>query len=50
LEKRIIAYSDTIAGLDEVIALGDLAQQQVEGLRSSLQNRAVFWRGSFYNE
>lgn len=48
-EKRIVAYDDTIAGLREVIALGGLAEKQVEGLRTKLQKRAIYWRSRFYN-
>ncbi len=48
-EKRLAAYDETIGGLTEVIALGTLAEKQVEGLRTSLHNRALHWRSRFYS-
>ena len=48
-ERRIIDYDRTIVGLDEVIALGGLAERQVEGLKSVLKDRAIHWRERFYN-
>ena len=48
IESRIRSYHDTILGLEEVIALGDLAEAQVEGLRAQLQGRALHWRSRFY--
>ena len=47
-ERRIKSYNETILGLEEVIALGDLAEAQVEGLRARLQDRALHWRSRFY--
>ena len=47
-EDRIKSYDATILGLDEVIALGGLAEAQVEGLRAQLQDRALHWRSRFY--
>lgn len=48
VEGRIKSYEATILGLDEIIALGGLAQAQVEGLRAQLQDRALHWRSRFY--
>ncbi|WP_321472154.1 AAA family ATPase [uncultured Paludibaculum sp.] len=47
-EARIEAYRNTGEGLGEVIALGGLAQQQVEDLRGALHERALHWRSRFY--
>ena len=44
------AYDLAIAGLKQVIELGALAQQQVEDLRTILQERAAYWRSRFYND
>lgn len=48
-ENRIVACDKTIVGIGEVIALGGLAEKQVEGLRIRLQSRAAHWRDRFYN-
>ena len=48
VERRIKSYDETILGLEEVIALGGLAEAQVEGLRGQLQDRALYWRSQFY--
>ena len=48
-ETRIQAYDVTIEALKHIIALGELAQKQVEDLRTILQGRAEHWRGRFYN-
>jgi hypothetical protein len=48
-ETRVRAYDVTIEALKYIIALGELAQKQVEDLRTILQGRAEHWRGRFYN-
>jgi hypothetical protein len=48
-EARIQAYNATINALKPIIALGELAQKQVEDLRTILQGRAEHWRSRFYN-
>jgi AAA domain len=48
-EDRIGAYDIAIAGLKQIISLGELAQRQVDYLRVALQGRSTFWRARFYN-
>lgn len=46
--ERINAGVDTVAALEEIVPVGELAQAQVEGLRSLLHGRAEYWRDQIY--
>jgi hypothetical protein len=48
-EKRIREYEVASEALGDVIAIGNLAQTQVESLRTSLDGRATYWRNKIYN-
>jgi AAA domain-containing protein len=48
-EKRINEYEVASEALGDVIAIGILAQRQVESLRTSLEGRATYWRNKIYN-
>lgn len=47
-EQRITAYELTSNALDDLIGLGDLADEQVDQLRISLAAEAVAWRDKIY--
>ncbi|MEI9933202.1 MAG: hypothetical protein WDM89_22390 [Rhizomicrobium sp.] len=47
-EKRIGEYKIASAALTNLLTLGDLADQQVEALRSILSKEAAAWRGKIY--
>lgn len=46
--RRIAACYETARALDAIVPVGALAQDQVEGLRSQLHDRAEFWRDQIY--
>lgn len=46
--RRITACRDTARALDAIVPVGALAQDQVEGLRSQLHERAEYWRDQIY--
>lgn len=46
--EQITACGDAAVALDEIVPIGALAQAQVEGLRSQLQDRAEYWRDQIY--
>lgn len=46
--RRIAACRDTARALDAIVPVGTLAQDQVEGLRSQLHDRAEYWRDQIY--
>ena len=48
-EKRIGEYKVASEALGDVIAIGTLAQTQVESLRTNLDGRAAYWRNKIYN-
>jgi hypothetical protein len=48
-EKRIGEYQVASEALSDVIAIGALAQTQVESLRTNLDGRAAYWRNRIYN-
>jgi hypothetical protein len=48
-EARIGEYEVASAALNDVIAIGSLAQKQVETLRANLDGRATHWRNKIYN-
>jgi len=47
-EARLEAYRTASAALDEVIAVGELAERQVEQLRDLLHGRTTEWRKRIY--
>lgn len=47
-EARLKAYGEAQTALDEMIALGGLAEQQVAQLRVQLQSSAAEWRARIY--
>jgi hypothetical protein len=48
-ETRIGEYAVASEALKDVIAIGNLAQTQVESLRVTLDGRATYWRNKVYN-
>ncbi|HUN25087.1 MAG TPA: ATP-binding protein [Steroidobacteraceae bacterium] len=46
--ERLSAYARTAEALAAVIALGELAERQVESLRQQLRARAAYWRDALY--
>ncbi|MDP1701728.1 MAG: hypothetical protein Q8L53_12325 [Aestuariivirga sp.] len=48
-ENRIAEYGVASEALTDVIAIGTLAQMQVESLRTTLDGRAAYWRNKIYN-
>lgn len=46
--RRIAACHDTARALDAIVPVGALAQDQVEGLRRQLHDRAEYWRDQIY--
>jgi len=48
-EKRLGEYKIASEALSDVIAIGALAQTQVESLRTTLDGRAAYWRNKIYN-
>ena len=48
-EMRIGEYDVASDALGDVIAIGNLAQTQVESLRATLDGRATYWRNKIYN-
>jgi len=48
-ETRIGEYGVASEALKDVIAIGSLAQMQVESLRATLGRRATYWRKKVYN-
>ena len=48
-ETRVAEYDVASDALTDVIAIGSLAQTQVENLRATLDGRATFWRNKIYN-
>jgi hypothetical protein len=47
-KAKIAEFTVAIGGLDELIGLGQLAQDQVEQLRTKLHDRAIVWRDRIY--
>ncbi|HWJ87804.1 MAG TPA: AAA family ATPase [Pelagibacterium sp.] len=45
---RIEACGQCAKALDEIVPIGALAQEQVEGLRRQLHDRAEYWRDQIY--
>lgn len=47
-EKRLELYKRAAAALGPLARIGDLAERQVEGLRTKLHGRADYWRNQVY--
>jgi hypothetical protein len=46
--NRIAACADCVKALEAIVPVGQLAQDQVEGLRRQLHGRAEYWRDQIY--
>ncbi|AVT22255.1 hypothetical protein C7Y68_01055 [Paracidovorax avenae] len=48
LEQRLAAYGVAITALEDCVAIGDLAERQVEQLQKRLHSSATIWRTRIY--